>query len=120
MGDFNGDGYDDVLIGAPYADPNGILNAGQSYLVYGAPSFGSSFNLASLLAANGGDAANGIVLNGFAANDYAGSVAGLGDINGDGLPDLRIGATSADPNSLTNAGQAYIVYGKDPPCPEFE
>jgi subtilisin family serine protease/subtilisin-like proprotein convertase family protein len=115
VGDFNKDGYDDVLINAQYADPNGVLNAGQSYLVYGGKSFGASFNLSSLLAAKGGDAANGLVFNGFATNDYAASVAGLGDINNDGWDDLRVGATSADPNGLTNAGEAYIVYGKPSP-----
>ena len=73
----------------------------------------------SLLAANGGDGTDGIVFNGFAADDMAGNAAGLGDINADGLPDLRIGAQSADPNGLTNAGQAYIVYGKAVARPGF-
>jgi hypothetical protein len=48
-GDFNGDGYDDVLIGAGWADPS-ISNAGESYLVYGGPAVGTSgsFELSSL------------------------------------------------------------------------
>ena len=64
-GDVNGDGYDDILIGAGEADPNGITNAGQSYIVYGRSSFGASLELASLLAANGGDGSLGYALNGF-------------------------------------------------------
>ena len=66
-GDVNGDGYDDLLLGAVDADPNGITDAGQSYVVYGRPSFGASLDLASLLAANGGDGSAGYVLNGFLA-----------------------------------------------------
>ena len=40
-GDVNGDGYDDVILTSYYPDPNGITNAGQSYIVYGRPSFAS-------------------------------------------------------------------------------
>jgi subtilisin family serine protease/subtilisin-like proprotein convertase family protein len=115
VGDVNGDTYDDILIGAPYADPQGLANAGQSFLVYGGPNFGASFELARLFSANGGDGTDGIVFNGFAAGDLAGSVSGLGDINADGLADLRIGANAADPQGLTNAGQAYILYGQPTP-----
>ena len=90
-GDINRDGYDDILLGAQYAHPHNLTSAGQSYLVYGGPSFGPSFELASLLAANGGDGSNGFALNGFTAYGCAGRVAGLGDVNADGFPDLRVG-----------------------------
>ena len=66
-GDVNGDGFDDVIVGAWTADPNGISAAGQSFVVYGRPNFGASLSLASLLAANGGDGSAGFVLNGFVA-----------------------------------------------------
>jgi len=63
-GDVNGDGFDDLIIGARYADPNGISYAGQSYVVFGSNSgFGASFNLSTL---NG---SNGFAINGIAAND---------------------------------------------------
>ncbi len=41
-GDINGDGFDDVIIGAPYADPNSKSYAGQSYVVFGGTNVGSS------------------------------------------------------------------------------
>jgi hypothetical protein len=45
-GDVNGDGFDDLIIGAKYADPNGINFAGQSYVVFGSNSgFGAGLNL---------------------------------------------------------------------------
>ena len=67
-GDINGDGYDDIITETGYADPNGITDAGQSYVVYGRPSFGASLELASLLAANGGDGSAGYALNGFSVS----------------------------------------------------
>jgi len=106
-GDFNGDGFADLIIGARYADPNGSYS-GASYVVFGkAAGFGSNINLSSL---NG---SNGFKLSGAAANDFAGgSVASAGDLNGDGFDDLIIGARSADPNGVTNSGASYVVFGK--------
>ncbi len=112
-GDTNGDGYGDILIAEPYG--NSIPNAGRSFMVYGGPSFGSSLSLADLLAANGGDGSVGYVLNGINQFDLAAKVAGVGDINGDGFDDIRIGAPGADPNGLDSAGQAYVVFGKPSP-----
>src|SRR5262249_38828077 len=43
-GDVNGDGYDDVIVGANGADPNGVTDAGQSYVVYGKPGFAATFD----------------------------------------------------------------------------
>ena len=106
-GDINGDGIDDLIIGAGSADPNGNNYAGESYVVFGSDSgFTASLELSAL------DGNNGFVVNGIDPNDFSGySVSGAGDVNGDGIDDLIIGAGSADPNGNSAAGESYVVFG---------
>jgi len=106
-GDINGDGIDDILIGAHLADPNGSDVAGQSYVVFGSNSgFDTNIDLNTL---NG---ANGFSINGIAAGDLSGfSVSSAGDVNGDGIDDIIIGAVRADPNGVFDAGQSFIIFG---------
>ena len=108
-GDVNGDGVEDIIIGAATADPNGRLNAGQSYVVFGRPttvSWPSTLELSSL---NG---VNGFIINGIAADDLSGlPVSSAGDINGDGVEDILIGAPLASPGNRLNAGQSYVIFG---------
>jgi hypothetical protein len=103
-GDVNGDGYDDILVGAVGADPNGSAS-GAAYVIFGSSSgFGPHLNLSAL------DGANGFKLSGVQALDFAGaSVSGAGDVNGDGVGDIIVGAYGAPNGDLS--GSSYVVFG---------
>lgn len=113
-GDFNGDGLDDLILGSVTTDPNGISNAGEAYVVFGA----AGADIAALSAGGIGfdlnelDGAEGFSLPGFDANDGVSSgVSSAGDINGDGIDDMIIGVRNTSPEGRGNAGEAFIVFG---------
>ena len=55
-----------------------------------------------------------LTIQGAAAYDRSGSsVSGAGDVDGDGIDDLIIGASGADPNGRDDAGASYVVFGSD-------
>ncbi len=94
-GDVNGDGFADVIVGAPYADSSGVMT-GRAYVYFGGRTL---------------DTVPDVILQGEGGNDRFGiSVAGAGDVNGDGFADVIVGA---DQNSATDpvAGRAYIYFG---------
>ncbi|MDF1736780.1 MAG: tandem-95 repeat protein, partial [Minwuia sp.] len=101
-GDVNGDGIADVIVDARHADVNGN-NSGTAYVVFG-KSDGTPVDLSDVSAGTGGFA-----IQGRPQGELAGSsVDGIGDVNGDGLDDLLVGAYRF--NGQT--GSAYVVFGK--------
>jgi len=106
-GDINGDGRDDLIVGARFADPNGF-DSGSSYVVFGkATPFAPTLSLSSL------DGTTGFRLDGAAIDERAGtSVSAAGDVNGDGHDDFIIGAPGAELRP-TSAGRSYVVFGRD-------
>lgn len=110
IGDFNGDGFDDLIMGAPTADPDGF-RVGMSYIVFGkASNFSATLNLSSL------DGENGLILKGLQPYDRFGEFfGGAGDVNGDGFDDLITGisARSQQDLSLLNPGSGYVIFGAD-------
>jgi len=103
-GDVNGDGLADLIVGAPRAESNVSENSGESYVVFGKTG-ATPVDLATL-------GSGGFRLAGINAGDYSGSsVSGAGDVNGDGLADLIVGAPRAQ-HSGGLAGESYVVLGK--------
>ena len=110
LGDVNGDGVDDFIIGAPRHNANSNYNSGAAYVVFGKPSgqsFAATLNLSAL------DGTNGFSIDSASSNDRAGySVSSAGDVNGDGVNDILIGARYADSAGQGSRGAAYVVFGK--------
>ncbi len=106
-GDVNADGTPDLLMVAH--DSNGVVGAertqsGSAYVIFG-KSTTSSVDVTALGAA-------GYHIAGAVAGDRVASVAGIGDVDGDGRADALVTAERADPSGRTDAGAAYVVFGK--------
>ncbi len=94
-GDLNGDGYADVIVGAPYSN-----GTGRAYVFYGGP--GAHINPDLTFTTAG------------AGNYFGGSVSTAGDVNGDGYGDVIIGAFTT-PVAGPEQGRAYVYYGGSSP-----
>jgi hypothetical protein len=95
-GDVNGDGYSDVIVGAPYFD-NGQSDEGRAFVYHGSPA-GLSLTPDWTAEPDEVNAAFGI------------SVAGAGDVNGDGYSDVIVGAEAAT-NGESGEGRIYVYLG---------
>ena len=116
VGDVNGDGKDDLLIGTPWADPGtpAKTNAGGARVVYGRAAT-TEIDLAT--------DTQGFRIDGAGEGDRAGYSVASGDVNGDGRRDFVLGAigTACRNGGLPkvcegDAGAAYVVFGQATPA----
>ena len=100
-GDVDGDGRDDILIGA-YGSDDGGTGAGMAYLI-----LGSSLEASGTLSLSTAD----YRFVGESSSDFAGyAVSGAGDVDGDGRDDILIGAYGSDDGG-TGAGKTSLILG---------
>ena len=97
-GDVNGDGYSDIIAGAPFLDDGGSFDEGAAFIYFGSAAGSSALPDITLDDANQAYAAFGV------------SVASAGDVNGDGYSDVIVGANLYD-DTNANEGVSFIYNG---------
>jgi hypothetical protein len=116
-GDVNGDGFDDLLVGAPWVAINGQNQLGEAYVIFGHEGAFGRVNASGRAAINLAriQPENGFVIQGDPAHEQIGqSVSSAGDVNGDGFADLIIGAApSVGVSGVGDEGAAYVLFGHD-------
>ena len=99
VSDLNGDGWDDLAIGAPSADPGSLVDAGNVSVYFGWPGFNGTAN---------------ITINGETAGEWFGySIASAGDIMVDGMDDMVVGSPFYGSGTAAGTGRVNIFYGGD-------
>jgi len=108
-GDFNHDGLDDIMIGAPNKTQDGKPEVGEAYIVYG-----QNQGRPSTISVQDLTSDTGLVIKGLDTQNYTGaSVSGIGDLNHDGIDDVAIGSPGKGPFGTPSdyPGEIYILFG---------
>lgn len=101
-GDFNGDGIDDIALGAPFVSSDNKEWNGEVYIIFGKESFPEVVDFSQLTP--------DLIIQGYSSGDQLGTTLTAGDFNNDGIDDFVIGAFNAQSNDR-RPGKVYIYYG---------
>lgn len=103
VGDFDGDGNDDLAIGVPYEDVGSTSAGGAVNVIYGSPfGLGTADNILFTQESMGHTSA---------ASDRFGFAVAAGDFDDDGRDDLAVSAPGREVGAITNAGVVYVLFG---------
>jgi hypothetical protein len=100
-GDVNGDGYGDVVVGAPHATVANATFTGRAFVFYGS-AFGLKTGANDYVTIDGADGADG---------QFGFSATGAGDVNGDGFADIIVSASGARVGGMAGVGKVYVFKG---------
>ncbi|MEO1996384.1 MAG: FG-GAP repeat protein, partial [Planctomycetaceae bacterium] len=103
LGDFNGDGYNDLATGIPHEDVGRLADAGTVLVRYG-----TGYGLTGLTETWNGRNIDGLSV---ATDDQFGASLTVGDFDGNGVDDLAIGVPNRDVSGIRDAGAVAVVYG---------
>lgn len=103
-GDFNGDGFDDLVVGVPHEDLGSVRDAGAVQVFYGS--------------SDGVTTANDQVLRGRNSYDQFGAATAVGDFNNDGYDDLAVASPRAEVTVIVDGGRNRNPIGCIFGCPE--
>lgn len=103
-GDLNGDGLQDLILGAPHSTGReGVFRSGEVYIVYGRKKMSGRKNIEKVA---------DTIITGTEISGEAGFAVASGDLNGDGLEDIIIGAPGANRDNKVMAGRTFVIFGR--------